>query len=73
MTDIEKRLISLKAQLYGKEQILPKAAAFQTHPVAGHEIDFLKHDLLKTIAFAALAITIQLLLFVSINRGFIRF
>lgn len=73
LTTAEKKLQILKAQLYGKNEVVTAKSSPSLftnavvdlssknhHLSTSHEITFLKKDLIKTLIFATLAITIQI-------------
>lgn len=77
----EKKLQRLRMQLYGNEQSpvkaysLPKTSSTtQTNQETTILTeDFLRHDLLRSLFLAALAIAIQILLYLAIQRGMLSF
>ncbi|KKR80152.1 MAG: hypothetical protein UU73_C0001G0319 [Candidatus Daviesbacteria bacterium GW2011_GWA1_41_61] len=87
LTDTEKKLQSLRAQLYGKDKDLtptspsktnsfsfkssPEEAAPGTKTTA--DTGYLRHDLLKILLLASLMIGAQVALYFSLKSNFIKF
>lgn len=76
LTDTEKKLQAIRAQLYGKEeQAIPiqsktyKLTTALTHSVS--DTSYLKKDLLKICLLAFLAISAQIILYVVMQKGLI--
>lgn len=77
----EKKLQHLRMQLYGNEQSPVKAYSLPetSSPSKTNQKttilteDFLRHDLLRSLFLATLAIAIQTLLYLAVQRGMLSF
>lgn len=88
LTDTEKKMQTLRTQLYGKESS-PLSPASQNHPAFSFKsgsfttveslpktlapTSFLRNDLLKIAVLASSAISIQLFLYLAVVRGIVKF
>ena len=85
LTPTEKRFKDLREQLYGKNPVksfypkatnmessiktefIPQTKNYQT------DISFLRADLFKILVLASIALAAQIILYISINNGFLKF
>ncbi|RJP46659.1 MAG: hypothetical protein C4584_01280 [Armatimonadetes bacterium] len=81
-TSTSKRLEMIKTQLYGKESNIlmskPETAkvSFSTPVTSTHRLvssDYLQGDIIRIGILATLAIGIQLVIFIGLKYGFLRF
>ncbi len=72
-SEIEKRIGTIRSQLYGKEVInltSPTGSANNHHLISEHHAA--KRDLLKTAVLATVALAIQFALFTGLHLGIIK-
>lgn len=78
ISETDKRLQTLKTQLYGKGQTVqisatPKSPSLTTSAVITTSVHSLRHDLTKIAILATLAIGAQIILYITLNAGLVKF